>query len=369
MEFSLETRKDFRMVNVQKQIEQYDDKVRLTRLNENAVLVRRRDAVLEKLRAQFDAKRKEDKKVPTFQPFNQGSYEMGTGIDPDKGDYDIDVGLEFNATTSDYPNPVDLKELVYEALKDHTPLGTSVRRSCVTVKYQVDGEQAYHVDLAVYACTHLAASPRELSLAKGKLHSAPENRSWERSDPKGLTAWVETRFSDAEQQRQFLRVIRCLKGWKSYRFSHEGNSAPAGIGLTIAAGRLFSPVVEVHPVSKKVTCDDRSAMRALVDKMIAGFTLKPSSERAGTFVERLAVMLPVVPATDVMARMTDGQMAEFKLKLIGLRDVLDLVDTEVDPVEACKRMADQFGSRFPVPTKEETGQPRGPAIVSSGSSA
>lgn len=357
------------MANVQKQIEQYDDKIRLTRFDENAVLVRRRDAVLEKLRAQFDAKRKEGKKPPTFQPFNQGSYQMATGIDPDEGDYDIDVGLEFNATTSDYPNPVDLKELVYEALKDHTPLGTSVRRSCVTVKYQVDGEQAYHVDLAVYACNHLAASPRELSLAKGKLHSAPAHRSWERSDPKALTAWVETKFSDAEQQRQFLRIIRCLKGWKSYRFSHEGNSAPPGIGLTIAAGHLLSPVVHVNPVSKKVTCDDRLAMRDLVDKMIAGFRLTPSSERAGTLVERLAVMLPVVPATDVMARMTDAQMADFRLKLVALRDVLDVVGMEIDPVEACKKMVDQFGARFPVPSKEETGQTRGPAIISSGSSA
>lgn len=357
------------MSNVQKQIEQYDDKIRLTRYDENAVLVRRRDAVLDKVRTQFDAMRKEGTNVPSFQFFNQGSYQMGTGIDPEKGDYDIDVGLEFNTTTADYPNPVDLKELVYNALKDHTPLGTSIRRSCVTVKYQVDGQQAYHVDLAIYACGSLDTRTRQLYLAKGKLHSNAENRSWEISSPKELTAWVENRFTNADEQRQFLRIIRCLKGWKSCRFSPEGNGAPPGIGLTIAAGLCYAPTVQVDPFTKKVTCDDRKAMRALVAAMIDGFRHVPSTERAGTFAERLAVMLPVVPGTDVMVKMTDGQMGDFKQKLIALRDMLDAVDVEVDPVTACEKMVEQFGDRFPVPSRAETGQSRGPAIVSSGSSA
>ena len=127
------------MANIQKQFEQYDDNIRLTRYNENTTLVERRDAVLQKLRDRFGAMRNEGKGIPSFQWFNQGSYEMGTGIDPENGDYDIDVGLDFNAVKSQYPDPVALKELVYDALKDHTPLGTSVRRSCVTAKYQTDG--------------------------------------------------------------------------------------------------------------------------------------------------------------------------------------------------------------------------------------
>lgn len=357
------------MADVQKQLEQYDETIRLTRLDENATLVKKRNAVLDKLRDQFSAMRKAGKDVPTFQHFNQGSYEMGTGIDPEKGDYDIDVGLDFNAMKDAFPNPVDLKEFVYDALKDHTPLGTSVRRSCVTVKYQVEGEQAYHVDLAVYTCEKLDASPRALYLAKGKLHSKPEHRSWERSDPKALTQWVEDRFKDADQERQFLRVVRCLKGWKSHGFSHEGNCAPPGIGLTVAAGLSFAPHVYVDPVSRRVTCDDRRAMRALVDTMISRFAYARSTETPGTAVERLSVTLPVVPYSDVMAKMTDAQMAVFKQKLVLLRDALDAVGNEVDPVVACEKMVMQFGSRFPVPKKDDTGQSRGPAIITPGVSA
>ncbi|WP_437324949.1 nucleotidyltransferase domain-containing protein [Sorangium sp. So ce381] len=356
------------MANVQKQFEQYDDKIRLTRYDENATLVKRRDAVLDKLRDRFRAMRKEGKDIPTFRWFNQGSYEMGTGIDPENGDYDIDVGLDFNATKSEYENPVTLKELVYDALKDHTPLGTVVRRSCVTVKYQIDGELAYHVDLAIYTCDNTEADPRTLYLAKGKLNSAPEHREWGLSDPKGLTAWVAERF-EGDEETQFLRVVRALKGWKSCMFDHNGNSAPPGIGLTIAAGRLFRPEVAIDPVTMKTTCDDRKAMRRLVDAMVRDFSLVVSQETPGTQVERLLVALPVVPNKDVFAKMTDTQSRNFKAKLVGLRDLLDAVEREEDPVEACTKMQKQFGSRFPVPPKEETAKSGNRAITSSGVSA
>ncbi len=174
------------MTNIQKQIVQYDEAIRLTRYGENANLVKKRNAVLNKLRDEFAKMRQDGRDVPTFEWFNQGSYEMGTGIDPANGDYDIDVGLDFNATKGRYPDPVKLKELVHEALEDHTPLGTVIRRSCVTVNYQIDGEQAYHVDLAVYACDDVVRTPHTLHLAKGKQHSEAAHRFWESSDPRRI---------------------------------------------------------------------------------------------------------------------------------------------------------------------------------------
>lgn len=356
------------MANIQKQIVQYDEAIRLTRYGENATLVKRRDAVLNKLRERFKKMREEGREVPTFEPFNQGSYEMGTGIDPSNGDYDIDVGLDFNATKASYPDPVKLKELVFEALDGHTPLGTVIRRSCVTVNYQIDGEQAYHVDLAVYACDNVESTPHTLHLAKGKQHSEAAHRFWEPSDPKGLTEWVERRF-EGEAEKQFLRAIRVLKGWKSYLFDHNGNGAPPGIGLTIAAGRWFQPEVTTDPVSKVTTCDDRKALRNLVDTMIRSFTTIASAEKPGETAVRLRVDLPVTPWKDVFTRMSEGQMATFKMRLEKLRDLLDEVAREEDPVEACKKMQRQFGDRFPVPAKEETAQSRGRAITSSGVSA
>lgn len=356
------------MANVQKQIVQYDSEIRLTRYDENATLKEKREVILTKLRDSLDKARKDDQGIPTFDWFNQGSYEMGTGINPANGDYDIDVGLDFNISKSKYTNPVDLKELVYKALKDYTPLGTVVRRSCVTVKYQVEGELAYHVDLAVYACDNPDVHQRSLYLAKGKRHSSAENCFWEPADPKGLIEWVEKRF-DGQNEDQFLRVIRCLKGWKSYQFDPNGNSAPHGIGITIAAGRYFRPEVVTDPVSKKTTFDDRIAMRQLVDNMINAFSTVPSQEKAGTWVERLSVQLPVRPGKDVFEKMSDGQMASFKNKLTELRSVLDEVGTAEDPVIACEKMRKVFGPRFPVPEKADTAQSRGPAISSSGTSA
>lgn len=356
------------MANVQKQIVQYDDAIRLTRYDENATLSGKRDAVLNKLRSRFANMRKEGREVPYFRTFNQGSYEMGTGIDPENGDYDIDVGLDFNVAKTKYENPVDLKSLVYEALDGHTPLGTVVRRSCVTVMYQIDGEQAYHVDLAVYACDDPDVEPRTLYLARGKLNSGLEHRAWDPSAPKEFSKWVAERFKD-EEEEQFLRTIRVLKSWKSCQFDHRGNGSPPGIGLTIAAGRLFRPEVVIDPVSKKATFDDCKSLRALVDSMIRNFSMTASEDKPGTFVERLVLTFPVTPGKDVFTKMSDGQMATFKEKLTTLRDVLDEAAREEDPVEACKKMRKQFGDRFPVPTKEDTAQARGPAITSSGVSA
>jgi len=356
------------MANIQKQIVQYDEAIRLTRYGENANLVKKRDAVLNKLRDRFEKMRAEGREVPTFGWFNQGSYEMGTGVNPANGDYDIDVGLDFNATSNAYPDPVKLKELVFEALDGHTPLGTRIRRSCVTVNYQIDGEQAYHVDLAVYTCDNTASGPRNLHLAKGKQHSEAAHRFWEPSDPKGLTAWVEQRHT-GEAEKQFLRAVRILKGWKSFLFEHNGNGAPPGIGLTIAAGRWFQPAITTDPVSKATTCDDRKALRNLVDAMIRNFDTIASAENPGKTAVRLRANLPVSPGKDVFARMSEGQMATFKMRLEKLRDVLDEAEREEDPVEACTKMQKQFGERFPVPAKEETAQSRGRAITSSGVSA
>ena len=49
-----------------------------------------------------------------------------------------------------YPDPVLLKQRVHEALEGHTK-DVQLRRSCVTVFYQREGEPIYHVDLAVYS--------------------------------------------------------------------------------------------------------------------------------------------------------------------------------------------------------------------------
>jgi hypothetical protein len=357
------------MANVQSQILEFDKAIRLGRFEENATLREKRDRVLNRLRDKFAALREEGKDVPTFKPFDQGSYRMGTGVQPADGDYDIDEGLRFECSTKDYPDPVALKVLVADALSGHTELGTDIRRSCVTVRYKVDGEQGYHVDLAVYAYDDPDGASKRLFVAKGKRDSAEENRFWEESDALGLIAWVDARFADNDdERRQFLRTIRLLKRWKTERFSLDGNAAPSGIGLTVAAGLWFRPSVTMDPLSKAKTVDDLAALRSLVDALVARFQWA-GSDNSGATLYRLELPLPVAPWKDLFARMTVGQMTEFRARLVFLRDRLDAVIAEPDPVEACKLMRKEFGPEFPVPVKEDTAQIRGRAIVSPGVSA
>lgn len=68
------------MADIQRQFQQFDEAIRLKRFNENATLREKREAVLTRLRDGLAAKRRQGHPVPTFEPFNQGSYQMGTGI-------------------------------------------------------------------------------------------------------------------------------------------------------------------------------------------------------------------------------------------------------------------------------------------------
>ena len=355
------------MADIQAQVVEFDKKIRLSWDTEEKTLSEKRDIILNKLRDKFAALRKEGRSVPTFTYFNQGSYQMNTGIRPVDGDYDIDVGVRFNCTTTDYPNPVDLKILAADALEDHTELGTEIRKSCVTVKYRVDGKQAYHVDLAIYAYDDVESDTRRLFLAKGLRGSDKENRWWEESAPLELIDWVKDRFQDA-QREQFLRVIRALKRWKAEKFKTDGQNAPPGIGLTVAAGLWFQPQVQSDGLAKSTYSDDIKAMKAFVDALVIRFQWVGATED-GSPRYRLTVHLPMAPGLDIFQRMSDGQMTTFRERLVQLRDRLDKVTREPDTVRACELMRKDFGDDFPVPEKKDTARGGGRAIASSGVSA
>ena len=82
------------MVNVQSEFLTFHDKIKLS--EENQELRNKRDILLNKLRKNISDK------AASFTTFNQGSYAMGTGIKPDDGDFDIDVGLKFDIDHDDY---------------------------------------------------------------------------------------------------------------------------------------------------------------------------------------------------------------------------------------------------------------------------
>jgi len=350
------------MAKLQKYFVKFHETIKLDNLDENKTLREKRDIVLDKLRERLK-KFFQDKgeSTPTFDVFNQGSYAMGTGIQPLGGDYDIDVGLKFNISKEDYPDSTEVKQWVYDALSTHTQR-VEFRKPCITVFYQRHDEPIYHVDLAIYS-----ESIGSLYIAKGKLYSQYDERIWETSEPQKLIKLVENKFDDPEDGKQFRRVIRYLKRWKDVKFSSDGNGAPIGIGITIAAYHWLNVSKPVDYFSGKTTYDDLTAMQNFVNALIGYFK---DVYNAGEWISRLYVKLPVAPYCDLFEKITDNHMVSFKRKLESLSNVLNEAQSEPDPSEACQKLQKEFGDDFPIPTKAETAFiGSAPAIVSSSSSA
>lgn len=351
------------MAKVQAQFDSFHDTIKLQEYGENEILREKRDIIRNKLRSRLPAVFEDhEEECPPFDFHDQGSYEMGTGTKPLNGDYDIDQGLYFEVATSAYSDPVVLKQRVFEALDGHTK-DVRIRRSCVTVFYQRDGEPIYHVDIAIYA-DRASNSDGKDRLAKGKENSERGYRVWEVSDPQGLTDTIFARFEGFDRA-QFRRVVRCLKRWRDENFPSDGNAAPLGVGLTVAAYDDLQPTYVDKLTGKP---DDLEALRKLVVSILGRFTWEWDDAQQ-KLVRRLMITLPVEPWSDLFAQMTGKQMESMEAELQELQVALDAASAAVDPVEACETLREVFGSDFPVPPKQETAKRHAPAIVSSSSSA
>ena len=345
----LSKKQEAKMPAVQRQFEDFHSAICFDENDEKATLREKRDIIVKALKANLG----DD--VPTFTNFNQGSYSMHTGVVPLDGNFDIDVGLIFDCDQNKYPDPVVLKKKVRDAVNTNFRT-VLIRRPCVTVNYLSGGEVAYHVDLAIYS----RDASGTLYLAKGKENSAEEHRIWEVSDPKALTKLVCGAFSDSDELAQYRRCIRYLKRWRQWQFT--GSGAPLSIALTVAALKWFKP--SFNNSGKPV---DLLAMLNWVEVMLSQFTYEWS--QADGMHDRLKVMLPVAPHTDLMAKRTAAQMKVFKEKLESLRDALsDAYDEEL-PEDACKLLKKQFGDDFKVPEKSETAKAVSAAVISTGNSA
>lgn len=322
--------------------------IKLDDLDENATLRSKRDTLIQNLKDKLP-----EGAPAVLRTFNQGSYAMGTGTLPLDGDYDIDVGVVFDSTP-EKGAPVSLKKAVRDALS-HPNRTVNIRRSCVTVSYIKGEDIQYHVDMALY----VTGSNGELYLAKGKENSAPELCFWEASDPQGLCDAIVNKHKD-DNRAQFRRVIRYLKRWRDYKFSHKGVFS---IALTAAAYHWFNPYQDW--LTKEY--DDLEALLRLLDSMISQWQV---CIYEGELVSRLKVTLPVAPYGDLLEGMTQKQMDDLKTKLIELRDALRDAKTELEDVPACKALTKQFGKDFPIPEEKDAKAAKvRSSVVGTGSSA
>jgi hypothetical protein len=298
------------------------ERIKLGNTDENATLREKRDAVLDRMRKKL-----------TFDWFNQGSYAMGTGVVPVKADYDIDVGIVFTGPTRP-ADPLTIKQWVYDAVYGHTA-NVEWRRHCIRVQYVKAGEPTYHVDLAVY----WKDAYGNLTLAVGKQNSAADKKEWQDADPKGMVAQVTNHLVD-EDKWQFRRVIRYLKRWKNLHFAAEGNAAPPGIGITIAALKWFSPKKVQWNATTAAGYDDLGATLDLVNSMRSAFR---STWRNGEYARAIELPMPVKPYKDVLARMSNQQMKEFEERLDKLSARLS--DARTNGTVA--NLVAAFGADFP----------------------
>lgn len=335
----------YTMAAVQKYFDLFHDKIKLGRFDEEDTLRDKRRIVREKLLANLPGvfeKYKEKNLVPTFR--DQGSYAMNTGIKPLEGDFDIDQGVYFETSITDYPDPVVLKERVYEALNGHTKK-VEIRRPCVTVFYH-DG---YHVDLAVYSCASANADKQDY-LAMGKVGSEEKYRVWQLSDPTALTDKLFERFEgDNTGRKQYRRVIRFMKRWKDVNFASSGNGAPRGIGLTVNTHDYF----QTNYDATSFKLDDLTALRDLSQAMLNAFS-STWVFAEWKFVRRIKAQLLVTPFNDVYEKMTSKQMEVFETKLQELCDALNGAIKEVDTRKACQLLRNVFGDDFDVPEESAT---------------
>ena len=323
------------MLDLQKEFIEFHNNIKLD--DENQKLREKRDILLKKLKDNIS------KDAASYSTFNQGSYAIGTGIYPEDGDYDIDVGVKFNISKEDYNDPVEPKKWIKDALDGHTKK-VEIRRSCVTVTYQENGESAYHVDFAVYAANN---ADKKLYIAKGKTYSDEDHKYWEISDPQGLIDTIKGKYS-GDDAAQFRRIIRYMKKWKTHNFSSSGDSAPTGIALTILAYDDGFSVKKTYDWSKdKYVYDDFAALYNLVTNIRNRFSYIWSTE-AEQMCHIIAINLPVEPYNNLFSKMTDKQMEDFYQKIDKMLGMLNEVKEQTKRLEACTILTKVFGEDFPV---------------------
>lgn len=333
------------MADLQTQFRKFHEAIQLVDMDENAELRQKRDMLLDELRNKLSEKfRGSGKPTPTFEWINQGSYAMGTGVKPVVGeDYDIDIGILFNFSKSDY-GPIDAKLLVYEALNAVTKRTVEFMRPCVRVQYSANGRPTYHVDLAVYSNsksnpTGWGTAPDYL--AKGHRHSAKEYQIWEEAEPQKLKDLVQNKFSNSEDRAQFRRVIRYLKRWKDVLPGNSENGVPTGIALTALALDCFN-------ISKNFfgEYNDLNALQTFVGSILWKFT-NTYDHQSRQWHYKISTQLPVKPYNDLFDKMSLQQQTKLKGHFETLKAALDQAYSQSNTLEACKVLRKVFGDDFP----------------------
>lgn len=309
-------------MELQKEFEDFHGKIRLGTYDENEILRKKRDLLIDELKDKLkDEKVPDTEKKLTFTKIDQGSYSMNTGVKPKNDDYDIDVGIIFDITNDEYESH-KLKKLVFDKLNSQHNRTVKYNRPCITIEYK-DG---YHVDLAIYSKNN-----DDIHIAWGKENS--KERIWYKSEPIKLTKWVSDVSSDTNKYQQFRRCVRFLKKWKEKHFSSSGNNVPASIGLTIQARNHFYYHED----------DYLNTLIYIVERMKSDFYTSTESWKMN-----IDISLPVEPQKNVYYKMSEIQQDNFYEKVEALLESLNDARDDDSRNKSCKILRKVFGDEFPL---------------------
>jgi len=275
-------------------------------------LITSRNALRDKIRKHFKEMLKLN--VPKFQ--GQGSYAMGTIVNPLDGEFDIDDGVYLmhldTHDKSGWPTTETAHRWLVQATEDHTSEKPIDKATCVRVRFA--GQ--YHVDLPAYGelnGTYLLAEKGE--------------KGWHRSDPLALTDWFKGRVKNRGEQ---LRNIVCyLKAWADFQSGRLG-VMPSGLILTVLASNHFY-------------ADER-------DDIAFANTIGAISNAVGSV---FYLYNPVDAGEELTARLTEAQKKRFQEAILDTADAATEAINSDDTHEAAKIWRKQFGDRFPAVEKEK----------------
>jgi len=323
------------MANLQTQLNKFHNSIK-TDFDDSQPLRDKRDLIVNNLKSGLE--KLFPTSTPTFHSFNQGSYNLATGVEPLPGDdYDIDVGIIFNFSRSDC-KPVEVKEWVFHALNTGTRT-VEIKRPCVRVQYHYNGQKYFHVDLAIYSTERNSWGNEVTYIAKGLINSSEDKKIWELSEPFKLKELLKSKIADDSDRAQFRRIIRYLKRWKDYNFRSMVRGRPTGIALTACCYNLFTAQKDYNYGTYTYTYqyNDLRALQMVVKGIIGMFSWN----------NQISVKLPVEPYNDLFEKMTNNQMELMKQKLTILQNVLNIASQEYNSCNACTTLKQVFGKDFP----------------------
>lgn len=266
---------------------------------------------------------------------DQGSYKYKTTIKDDVVDRDVAVMIPLESSSN--TDPRIIKGYLRDAISIPSR-SVSIKEPCVRASYYENGKEWLHIDLPLYVL-----DGSSVFLARGNEHG--DIYEWEEADPDGLNDYLCERINGNDQLR---RVICYIKKWRNEKYAGSTNDheVPPSIGLTLLACDCFSQQTSNEGDDDLLAL--QKTMKAIQDRFVCEY------DKDGNLVHTISRSLPVVPNTDVFAKMkkSNSHMDVFYNRLTkAVESLTNAVNVE-SAHDAGIYVQNVLGSCFNIPPKD-----------------